>query len=69
MYLVAKNLSDVCQEAIQCTASFGPNAECNSTQRCNCKPGHHFVSRPPKCIQSKGKELVFTIRDRRRSCL
>jgi len=69
MYLVATNLNDTCVEAIQCTEGFGPNAECNSTGLCNCKPDHHFVFSPPKCVATKGKELLFTIRDRRRSCL
>jgi hypothetical protein len=69
MYLVATNINDACVEPTQCTESLGPNAECSIKQECICKPGHRFVSPPPNCTVIRGKKLLCTIRDRRRSCL
>jgi len=68
MYLVAKKLNDPCEEAAQCAEIFGPNTEC-SKQMCSCKPEHYSVPLSTKCIAIKGKELLFTIRGRRRICL
>jgi len=57
---VVANINDPCEESIQCTESFGSNAECNSTKVCSCKSAHHIVSPAMKCIPSKGLDETCT---------